>query len=72
METEYFDWDGWDKLDIAAFHFYNCVMKKDFGPLKKGEKYKVIYINYEKGDVEVYVEDDNITKFKVRMVPDVR
>lgn len=57
MEREFFDWDNWDELDVTALQFYNCVMKKDVGPIKSGDKINCIAVDFQHGYMIFYNED---------------
>ena len=58
MEKEYFDWDGWDQMEIMDFLFYNVKFVKDLGCFKKGEEFGSLILSYEKGIIEAYNKDE--------------
>lgn len=51
MEDQIFTWDSWDLWDTAHFAFFGCTLICDFGPLKEGEKYATISINFGSGEL---------------------
>lgn len=67
MEREIFKWDGWEDLGIMCNQYYDCTILKDFGPLRKGQKWPTIEVNCEKGYIHVYDVDDTI-KHKIKII----
>ena len=55
MEQPIFSWTGWDIIDDAAnFAFYDCTIRQDFGPLKAGDVFREIDIDFERGVMTVW------------------
>lgn len=54
MEGEYFDYEEYDQLDDSLFLFIDCVLKKDIGHHKVGEKLDQITIDYFTGNVQIW------------------
>ena len=53
METQLFNWDGWDDMGEGSYMFYNCQLKEEIGPFKPGTQFKDIYMDYQKGYVQL-------------------
>jgi hypothetical protein len=67
IEKRIFDWKDWDQLDTWSLLFTDCVMVKDFGPLRKGETYNTIVVNFEKGCMEVWTDEHIVHKLDVEL-----
>jgi len=59
---------GWDQQDTAALSFYDTEFTRDFGPIKKGDKFSSAYINYDKGIFEVYDGTGEMVLHRVNFV----
>lgn len=55
-------WDGWDDVTDFGMQFYDVVFLEDFGSVKKGEKFPLLFIDFESGIVELYDDNDNVIK----------
>jgi hypothetical protein len=55
-----FEWDSWDEIDILFTAFYNVTFIDDFGVFTKGETFSSISINYAKGTIEAYNDEDAV------------
>lgn len=61
--------DPWDQLDTLAICLYNIRVIKNIGPLKVGELYYSICIDFENGLIEAYENDEDIKyNFKFEIV----
>lgn len=67
MEKQIFDWEDWNNLDTAAFQFIDCTIKEDFGPLKKGETYQSISVDFENGFLEAFNEEKPLIKVNLKL-----
>lgn len=50
-------WEGWDEGDMNVTIFYNVEFYEDFGIFKKGEKFNIISIDYNKGIIQSYNDE---------------
>lgn len=65
MEQELFSFEAWDVKEYET-----CIMKKDFGVFKKGEKYDNITLCYENGVMETCNEKGEVIKSqKIKLSP---
>jgi hypothetical protein len=53
MEQDLFRWSGWDECGMMSFVYYDVVFEKDFGPIKKGDKFEAAYLDYESGTLQL-------------------
>jgi len=53
MEQDLFRWSGWDECGMMSFVYYDVVFEKDFGPIKKGDKFETAYLDYESGTLQL-------------------
>ena len=68
LESQFFTWKGWDDVDTAAWHFYNCVLLKDFCPFKKGEEISCVFFSMQDSMMEFYDNVGNpVGKFKLEI-----
>lgn len=58
IENQLFTWDGWDGQDTMVFSFYKVVLVRDIGPFKKGDKFTLANMDYEKSIMELYKDDE--------------
>jgi len=56
-----FDYENLYEACAEMMGFGPVTMKKDFGPLKKGEKYDGIWFHPEKGKCEIQTDAGEIT-----------
>lgn len=59
LEQKFFTWEGWDHAGTVALQFYDCKMVADFGPLRVGESYDIIFLDYSYGRCDVYKDGDD-------------
>ena len=52
-----FTWEGWASQDVLANTYYNVTFTENFGVFNAGEKFKSIFVDYEKGIIESYSEE---------------
>ncbi len=57
LEGQLFNWERWETVSTAEFHFYECVLKKDIGSFKKGSSVQCILFSVEKSKMEFYDEN---------------
>jgi hypothetical protein len=72
IETQIFEWNGWDELDFMALQFYDCTLKIDIGPYKVGDKISNIAMMFDTSTIAFYDEYGNETflgKIKISVVP---
>lgn len=69
METELFEWDGWDQQDTAAFTFYKVILKRKIGSFPEGTKFRCADVDYQRGELVFYGEDmaTELAKFKLSL-----
>jgi len=58
MESAFFTWKGWDQHDTMVFSFSRCTVTKAFGPYAVGAELPGVNVDYEKGIIEVWGNDD--------------
>lgn len=68
MEQEYFSWSDWDELDTMVFMFYDVTLNRDIGNFKTGTKFSSAIMDYEKGKLTLWTEDDGETEFPMHIV----
>ena len=71
MESELFDWSGWDQVDTAAFQYYDCQLKNQkMIDAVAGRKIVCITINYAESvdNVVIYTECEQKITFTARLV----
>lgn len=57
-------------MDVMAFFFYDCKLKKDVGEFRTGETVKSVLIDYAKGTMEFWTNPESgvcDTTFKLTM-----
>jgi hypothetical protein len=55
MEQDLFTWQAWCLTDAMTFFFYDHIeFVKDFGPIKKGDKFSGATVNYGDGCLVVF------------------
>ena len=69
IEQEYFSFEAWDDVDVMCIQFYDCVLKKDIGKSKAGEKIGSICIDYNHSIIELYSDDGktSIGRYKLSL-----
>ena len=67
MEKEFFKWEGWDPVDTLVLSFYNCTLIKQIGKFPPGFQASVITMDYEKGRISIYLEDDLGTEVSYKL-----
>lgn len=66
LEGQFFTWKGWDDIDTAAWHFYDCILLKDFGTFKKGDEITCVFFSMQNSMMEFYDNEGNpMGKFKL-------
>ena len=45
---------GWDIMDTAAFQYYDAVFQRDFGPIKKGDAFSTVMVDYQNQIIACY------------------
>lgn len=74
MEEHIFSWENWDLWETGHMVFYDCTVIDDFGPLKKGEQYDSIDIDYREGVLTCSNDDGDVDsvevhRFELKLVP---
>lgn len=57
LEGQIFEWERWELVSTAEFHFYECKLKRNVGSFKKGAKIQCIFFSVEKSRMEFYNEE---------------
>ena len=65
MESQLFDWDGWDILDTAAFIFYKVKLKQRIGEFEVGSLFSSANIDFQTGKLELYEEDNVVGSYNL-------
>ena len=52
-----------DVVDFSpeVWMFADCKFKKDFGPIKQGTKYAIVYLFFDKSMLELYLTSEDET-----------
>ena len=50
-------WESWDELNTCDLIFYDVYFEEDFGPIKAGEKFDSVSVNYGEGFLEAYGDE---------------
>jgi hypothetical protein len=50
-------WEGWDQIDDFGLQFYCVTFTSDFGPIRTGESFDTVYVNFDDEIMEVYKDD---------------
>jgi hypothetical protein len=58
IETQLFDWENWDQLDVNDLCFYDVTFKTDVGPFKAGDTADEVVLLLSQSKIEVYVGDN--------------
>jgi hypothetical protein len=53
-----FSWEAWDKQDELFHTYYDVEFLEDFGEFKKGSKFTLIDVDYGRGVIEVYGDNE--------------
>jgi hypothetical protein len=67
MEKQLFTWESWDQHDTSCFGFSKVKLKVDIGNHKAGEMIPYANIDYEKGELELYLDDECKQSEKYRL-----
>jgi hypothetical protein len=69
MEKRLFNWESWDDIDILDFQYHNCTLNIPIGPYAAGSRIDVIFLSYERGEMNFYKNGakDPILKFKLQL-----
>ena len=68
METQLFDWDGWDG-DQESQVFYNVVLKADIGPYRAGRMLAMACVAWCDSTLELWERvDDEKASYKCKLV----
>lgn len=65
MESQFFDWAGWDQLDLMTFAFYDCVLTHPIGKFKTGSEFDQIVMAYDHGKVELHRGDEIVATYEL-------
>lgn len=76
MVAEIFKWNEWDEADLCTIIFYDVEILKDFGPVKKGQKFSSAAVFYNSGTIEFFKDPDSdptdgasSIRVKIKIVP---
>jgi hypothetical protein len=68
MEKDLFSWEDWEMADELMYLFKHCTMLRNFWPLREGEKYDSIALDYENGRLLAY-KDGKEVSVGIALVP---
>lgn len=66
MYDEFFEWEEWDG-DVECFMLLNVSLRQPIGKFEIGEHFDLISIDYTKGDVLFYRNNEIVTSFKIKL-----
>jgi len=54
MESDLFEWAGWNLVTDTILQFYGCILKVPIYPFNSGEMVPIIRLNFETGALQLY------------------
>ena len=73
METQFFEWDGWDQQDTMSFTFYECKLLDGVMPELKVREFPCAFVDYSSGVIEFYdVNNEVAATFDLKLEAKIR